>query len=761
MFALWRQSRIDYRSARGALHFAAIELALPKLERYINSTQSTLDALRRDMASLAARRTDEFKSVVAKSIVDGSTRGPPGVGPVLWERVVSSCFDGTLGSLRNPRGVAGIGDQRAAAINAWVFQAEREMQQMVNADFPGKREISERYETLLRNRRGQATAAEGQLRAALEIQVQAEKARQSLKRVSPATFRRAYTGEPLAAQQAIGFLLGVFPPWEKAPTWYQSLVGPGEQEACPNAPRTSPVRAAPLAFLLGQGREGVLVVEVRAQIEGKWVKIEDPLTLLSHGLMTRIQGSRVIAARESIGALLAIGSLGPRKIAEYMISVEPTPSILRYLREQKSVTEDDATKSIRILDTPLQRLATVDYNLKDGLHILTGYEVPGKKEPVPAESLRATPDGRFVQADGVFAPLPPPPSDAAAAWLKAPSRIVETATIPTFFGSDIGTLRREFRVVLSPEAERIRFHRATQLRCDVTLPEPDRLDLRISYASNGHVLPLSSVDAATGAFVRIGDYEWAELDLEKSEHVREGLRRLGARATTDGYGVDVAALARIEDLIRQAGGLVNVPTEVRSSVVNRLASRVPPFLFPDLSAFLARTVSRNVPDWKNIPLQEFARKLEQVSLDGRWLPDHIPPDLSERIFLPFYPVDERPGNGGDPPKRPTREFLEECMVKLKRLVYGEDDARLTFDPRLEGPHRETFVQAANYLESVLGRVESSLAKPYFCHTCGIYGESALLVLRREGRSTCLWCSRGLLVIAQRFRSLPGRIQSPL
>ena len=106
----------------------------------------------------------------------------------------------------------------------------------------------------------------------------------------------------------------------------------------------------------------------------------------------------------------------------------------------------------------------------------------------------------------------------------------------------------------------------------------------------------------------------------------------------------------------------------------------------------------------------------------------------------------------EPSQRTTLAFQEECMVKLKRLLYGEDEARLTFDPRIEGRHREVFNKSARYLASVLARLEGRLTKPYYCHTCGIFGESDLLLNRSGDRTTCLWCSRAFHLIVERFRS---------
>ena len=418
MFVSWRQSRFDFRNARGAVHLRYLEEALPRLEQRIVGAHSALDALRREIEALTTQRTAEYQAVIARGFVLSTTRGPPGVGPVLWNRVVSSCFDGTLGSLRNARMVGGIGDQRAAAIQAWVTEAEREMQRQLKSDFPRKKEISERYERLLRGKVEPAEAAEKQYRYLVEIQATAEAERKRLRAVRASTFRSAYKGERVAAEQIIRFLIGAYPPWEPPPTWYEALPGRAPSPEAFTTSGASPMTAVQPAFRLGLDGSGSFVITVRGLIDGKWVRIPEPLRLFDLGFTFQSGSTRFSVARQCLGGLLAIWSLHPRAASEGTLVAKPTPLVLAYLRSQNYVKEDESCKLLQILGEPPQRLALVDYDPKQGLHVSAGYELPGQRNPVPAEALHVTPDGHFVEVGNVFAPIPSPPSSEASKWLR-------------------------------------------------------------------------------------------------------------------------------------------------------------------------------------------------------------------------------------------------------------------------------------------------------------------------------------------------------
>lgn len=207
-------------------HRKAIEGALPYLHHRIATIQRSLTIIKRELDSVSGNRLTELQEALARHLVTMTTRGPPGVGPVLWKRVVSHSFDGTLESLRNAWRVPGIGSRRAASINAWVSEMESRVPALLKGPFPGKGEIEERYGEQLNGRRRQFAEASQEVRTLTQVRVKARTELKRLRAVRPSTFRKAYKGDDDAASRVREFLLGTYAPWEVMPSWYRILIGP-------------------------------------------------------------------------------------------------------------------------------------------------------------------------------------------------------------------------------------------------------------------------------------------------------------------------------------------------------------------------------------------------------------------------------------------------------------------------------------------------------------------------------------------------------
>src|SRR5437870_5009861 len=152
----------------------------------------------------------------------------------------------------------------------------------------------------------------------------------------------------------------------------------------------------------------------------------------------------------------------------------------------------------------------------------------------------------------------------------------------------------------------------------------------------------------------------------------------------------------------------------------------PPLLLPEICATFGRVITRNPDYWVRLAPDRFSEELLHQLPPSATRSGSVPGEMWRRLALPFHPT----WNGGHSPDNPakykaTEQFLEACLVKLKRQFYGDDDARLPFDPRIEGLHREEFGLSARYLHSVLLRFEDHITAPFFCRECGVFGDASM------------------------------------
>ena len=109
---IFRKARFDNLNSRGTIHKKIIKKAIAKLNLEITGAQTAIEQLNFRKSNLALEESTELERTLSTIIVNNELDDIPGIGAVLKERIIRSCFDGTIESIRRASGVRGIGEEK-------------------------------------------------------------------------------------------------------------------------------------------------------------------------------------------------------------------------------------------------------------------------------------------------------------------------------------------------------------------------------------------------------------------------------------------------------------------------------------------------------------------------------------------------------------------------------------------------------------------------------------------------------------------------
>lgn len=221
---LWWKARNNYKTARGTIHLELLKGCLGNLQRKIREAKTNLENLKKHQDELFNDRKEELETAATTYLVNLELGSIPGIGPVLKDRVIRVCFDGTLNSLRQAWRVHGIGEQKAHAIARWVDQAQRKLLVILKGPFLGKDEINNNYDRLEKEANQRTKEVENLLNGMLELEKNGQMSVASLKKVHVSTFLKSYKGDLEASEAVANHLLGCFPEWGKSPDWFKTVM---------------------------------------------------------------------------------------------------------------------------------------------------------------------------------------------------------------------------------------------------------------------------------------------------------------------------------------------------------------------------------------------------------------------------------------------------------------------------------------------------------------------------------------------------------
>ena len=143
--SLAARARRDYRQARGTQHLRMIRRSMKVLDSTITQLKQKESPLQAKIKDIDEARSRELGRALCYYVAQTHLTDIQGIGPILRDRLMATCFDGTLESLRRADRVYGIGDQRAYSIRVWVTKWTQQLPQLGAQDFPGKEAISQKY----------------------------------------------------------------------------------------------------------------------------------------------------------------------------------------------------------------------------------------------------------------------------------------------------------------------------------------------------------------------------------------------------------------------------------------------------------------------------------------------------------------------------------------------------------------------------------------------------------------------------------------
>ena len=226
-----RQSRIasrarrDYAQARGTHHLHQIRESLGILTDRLKNLEKERHKLNHDIQTLAEQRSSELSSALCRHIAQTHLTDVDGIGPKLRDRIIATCFDGTLDGLRHADNrVYGVGQKKAWDIWIWVLKWKPQLPELLKEDFPNKAAISEKYDRKEREYKRRLKETEEGIQEMGDLKTLAAAEEKRLSQVTVAHFRQAYREDKDASQVVDEYLQGAFPEWAPMPSWFKILI---------------------------------------------------------------------------------------------------------------------------------------------------------------------------------------------------------------------------------------------------------------------------------------------------------------------------------------------------------------------------------------------------------------------------------------------------------------------------------------------------------------------------------------------------------
>jgi hypothetical protein len=228
---LSRRAREDFERCRGTKHARQLRDAAAKHEGALHDLEKGKAEAEKDLSRLRDGERRDLTRTLVQHLARSQLATVPGIGVTLRDRILESCFTGTLESLTHASSVHGVGPEKATAIRSWVVRSQRDLPSLITRNFPGKAGVVQEYYT----RQKQLSERSAALLEAIEREKRATQViAEGLARlddVGENDFRLALEGDPAAAARVNAYTVGLFPPWDRVPAWYVELVAGPEGKA--------------------------------------------------------------------------------------------------------------------------------------------------------------------------------------------------------------------------------------------------------------------------------------------------------------------------------------------------------------------------------------------------------------------------------------------------------------------------------------------------------------------------------------------------
>ena len=223
-FKIFLRARRDYQLARGSMHLSQIRNSQKILNKKIIDLEKEKQKLEKDLHNLNQRTSERLLNALSYHIVTTRLSEIEGIGPILRDRIIVNCFDGTLESLRRAYRLEGIGEIKLQAISRWVKEIEHDIPNLLKNDFPDKMTIIEESKRDEREINEQLRKIEERIAPMNEIKKKAHEEKDRLSVIGISHFIKSYQLNKEASEMVNQYLKGVFAEWEPMPMWFGTLI---------------------------------------------------------------------------------------------------------------------------------------------------------------------------------------------------------------------------------------------------------------------------------------------------------------------------------------------------------------------------------------------------------------------------------------------------------------------------------------------------------------------------------------------------------
>ena len=318
----------------------------------------------------------------------------------------------------------------------------------------------------------------------------------------------------------------------------------------------------PLEFHADLDLNGNHIIEVYAMLEDEKIRLRNIRELWQHGFSIKRENKIYFISNDDFETLLSIRSLNPRITEDGRIISEVYPPVLNYLRTKKQFEESENSKKLTIREEPLKRAAEIHYDPITGLHIKTGYELPGYEGVTPKSNLKTTSGGEYVKIGYNYYPYPEEKDQKIREWIEAEHIQIDIDQIPEFFKEDLVLIKTHFKAVLTEKTEKIKVieDRFTpQINIDTEVK--GWLNFNIQYKVGQYILPHDLFKKSHKEYLRLDETTWVKIDREKIEEVEKHLKNMGASRNDKWFQLEITKFSSLEEFIDRIGGIKEVSAE--------------------------------------------------------------------------------------------------------------------------------------------------------------------------------------------------------
>ena len=318
-------------------------------------------------------------------------------------------------------------------------------------------------------------------------------------------------------------------------------------------------KEAQLEFLVDINEDRHIIEMYLGTSEGK-IKLVNPQKVWNYGSMIKIGNKQYTISQSSFETLQAIRMRNPKVLPDGRLILDMYPPILKYLRKKENVEEKEASKRVKIYDSP-SYAAEIDFNPNSGLLVKTGYKDPETSQFIPYKELESIGGGYSKRGDSYFhTPIEKDPE--IKKWSDVEWKNIPLDNIPEFFKRDLVILRSKFDAVLTDQAALIKVINTKPTSVvKVSSAEPGWLDFKIDYKTSNWFLPHHLIVDTIKTHKQVNENTWVKIDKQKVKNVQTELDNLDVNQTDRGYRANTYRFMSLDDFINKIGGKRELSTE--------------------------------------------------------------------------------------------------------------------------------------------------------------------------------------------------------